>query len=443
MGVLKGLLTRLLGRNINEEGGEEKGLQRAIFTEQKQWDEIQKYNNRHAKIVKSQTMAYTDPRISRLLYKLSADACVGGFSVVVEQTPTVRLKKSSQKVIDDLLRMTNLGDKIRSWAYSMMRDGDAFIEIVVDGDRIVKLKKLASLIMKSNMDEYGNFPEDKAYVQVHPYTKKVVAEFEQWQIVQFSWNREDGEPYGNGIFFSSQGAYDKLVASEKNMVIRRQIRAGKRLLHVVGTKEKPARWEDVNTYRQMNRDALSNPSDPVQDFWSNGLVDIKEIDTDRDIGNLADIEYLEALLAIQAGVPKALLGREENVNRDVLEEQEEDYFRVIANINNVLENGLRQIIDLALLLAGIDPSFIKYEIDWGNKDRSSFDQKIKQALTLQQLGYSFKTIYNFINLNQLPYEEEMERIKEQLESGLIPYGVNMRIDPNMATMLFGGGREDV
>jgi hypothetical protein len=164
-------------------------------------------------------------------------------------------------------------------------------------------------------------------------------------------------------------------------------------------------------------------------------VTISEIGGDREIGEMNDIRYFEAMIAMQAGIPKAMLGREESINRDVLEEQEEDYYRVILDVNNSLEVGLRKAINLALLLAGIDPLFLELSFNWGNKDRDDLSDKIAQAKDLQSFGFSFETIFHHINLSDLDYEEEMERIRKQVQENVVPYGIGAKLDPTLSALI--------
>ena len=288
------------------------------------------------------------------------------------------------------------------------------------------------------MDAEGNFPDDKeAYYQEHPWTREKIKTFEAWQIVHIPWEYEDGKPYGEPIFGAARLPWERLSSGEKNVVMRRAIRSGKKQHHKVGTEEKPGSWEAVEEYKRRNQDALENPLSPVQDYFSNGLVNIDDIGGDSELGNLADIKHFEGLLAMAAGIPIALLsgGREEDVNWNVLREQEEDYFKVVHDINDTFEYGLRKVFNLALLLAGIHDESIKYTLNWGAKDRDDIDSKIDRGEKLQKLGYSFETTFNVCDLDELTYEDEVERIQKQIEEGVLPYGVGMKLDPNMMILL--------
>lgn len=438
---IKTVAKRIFGleRSKVEEGT---GYQRSVVKELEEYDRQAIRTNRISTIKQSTEMVRLDARCARLVGKLASDAAVGGVNVVVESGLTEAVKEDAQNAIDELLKTCKVNTKLRGWIKSMLKEGDDFLEVIVDESerKIIRLKKLAASITWSNMNSEGNFPQNKpAYYQTHPFTQEQVKTFEGWQICQISWDKEDGHPYGTPLLAAARLAYERLDASEKNMVIRRATRAGRRLHHKVGTPDKPSRWTLVNEYKNQNRDAIENPMSPVQDYFSNGIVDIEEVGGDTELGQMADIEHFEGMLAMVGSVPMALLGggRERSINRDVLEEQEEDYYRVIADISEVIQYGLSQIIDFALLLAGINNESIEYSFHWGAKDRDDIDAKIARGQLLQALGFSFETIFNTVGLEKLQFEDEIERISKQLQDGAVPYGLGAKLDPNLVMYLMG------
>jgi len=334
-----------------------------------------------------------------------------------------------------------IDDKLEGWAKVCLREGDLFLQVYVDetARKVYRLKKLAPMITFSNMDSEGNFPEGQpAFYQEHPLTREKTKIFEIWQIVHIPWEYEDGQPYGEPMFSSARLHWKQLNSGEKNIAIRRAVRAGKRLQHKIGNPNTPD-WQLVNQYKKENRDTLNNPVSASQDYFTTGNIEIKEIGGDSELGELKDISYFEGLLFMASGIPVALLsgGREESINRDVLEEQEEDFYRVIGALNKTFENGLRKVFNLALLLQGINPDAITYTFNWGNKDRSDLDAKIERAEKMQKLGYSFETIHHEIGLSKTTYEEELERIKKQIEMNVIPYGISMILSPAVLQALMG------
>lgn len=435
--VPKDAVERLFGHRAEVEGGI--GLQRPVTKEMESYDRAAVRHDRRTKILDSQKMAMLDPRIGRMFRKLAGDARVGGFRVNVEQATTDAEKDKAQQVIDGLVERCQVIDKLKGWIKPCLRDGDLFWEVVVDEKtkEIARLKKLAAIITFSSMNAEGNFPEgEPAYYQEHPWTREKIKEFEPWQIVQISWDAEDGQPYGTPMFADARLAWERLDNAEKNVVVRRGVRAGMRRHHKVG-----GNWEEVEEYKKRNRDTLDNPMSAVQDFYSNEGVEIKEMQGDTTLGDMTDVEHFEGQLAMSGGVPMALLGggREKSINRDVLEEQEEDYLRVVDDINEVFEGGLRKVFNFALLLAGVNDEAVKYTFNWGAKDRDDVDKKIERGKTLQALGFSFTTIFHVCDLDGVTLEEELDRIRKQVEEGIVPYGPGMKLDQGLLMFLAGLG----
>jgi hypothetical protein len=422
------------------------GLQRPVTKELKIYDDISLSNDRTIKLRKCTEMRRLDPRIDRMIDKLSGDATMNGLRVVVDSAQIEKDKLMAQTVIDSTIHKTEMHRKLKGWVGDLLNSGDDFFEIMVDEQSrsITRIKKLASIITRSNINAEGNFPDGEApYYQIHPYTQVKVKEFKLWQIVQISWDYEDGKPYGEPIFASSRTKWDMLIKSEENVVVRRLLRATKRLLHTIGTPDKPSTWNVVNEYKNQNREALGNPMAVYHDYFGNGPTDIKEISGDSQIGDMDDLKYLDGMIVAKTGIPMALLGggREDAVNRDVLNEQEEDYIRVLQTINDTMEYGLRKIFDFALLLNDINPDSVVYSFKWGSKDRSDFKEKLESAVIMQSLGYDFQTIFGYINLSDIKYEEVLERIRKQVQEGIIPYGLNTKLDTNLAN-LFGFARNN-
>ena len=141
---------------------------------------------------------------------------------------------------------------------------------------------------------------------------------------------------------------------------------------------------------------------------------------DETIGDIEDLKWTEGMFSIATGIPQALLsgGRETATNFTVIKEQEEDYLRVVGDIDEVMEEALTQIFDLGLLLKGINPDSLVYVFNWGAKDREDIDRKVLRAERYQALGLSFETVFNTMDIDGITYEEELERIKRNRKKGL-------------------------
>ena len=381
--------------------------------------------DRHSMYTEVRSMVANDPRWDRMLYKLSSDAAYKSFAVVVESADGKRKQKEAQAIIDRTRFLIEDKKKLRGWIKGLLRDGDLFLQLIVTDREVTKAKKLAAEITHTRMNAEGEFPADKnPYYQqsrFNPFDAE--REFQEWEMVHLKWDAEDGQQYGKSLLASSRLAWRRLESGEKDIAVRRKIRAGIKRQHKIGSEGNPATPDQIKEYENEQKDTLSKPTEATQDIFTNHLVEILPLMGDETIGDIDDLKWIEGLFSIATGIPQALLsgGRETATNFTVIKEQEEDYLRVVGDIDEKLEEAFRYIFDLALLLKGINPDSIVYVFNWGAKDREDMDRKVLRAERLQGIGLSFETVFNTIDLDGVSYEEELARIEKQQEAGIIPY----------------------
>ena len=372
--------------------GQQSGFQRAVLPGFEEFDRISIKNDRNSKLRETAQMVNTDPRVDRLLYKLTSDASFGSYQVVVEDAESESIKDNAQEIINRTRMLIRDKELFKGWSKGLLRDGDLFLQLYAEKKgkekEIIRAKKLDAMMTFTRMTSEGDFPKDKMpYYQEDPNNHEIVVkEFEQWEIVHIKWDDEDGKPYGKPLFASSRLAWRRLTDGERDIAIRRRIRAGQRRKHTLGTMDSPAKWDEVEEYKRKNQDAIDNPENSSQDWFSNGRALIETLEGDSRLGEITDLTHHEGLLWIATGVPQALTsgGRESATNFSVIKEQEEDYLRVVGDINQAMEKALRQIFDSALLLKEIDPDSIIYTFKFGAKDREDVDKKIDRAVKLQR-----------------------------------------------------------
>ena len=373
-------------------------------------------------------IAESDPRINRVFYKLSADASEKSFSVNVEDGPGKRARVEAQGVLDRCRYLINDREHLRGWIEALLRDGDLFIQLMISPEREIEVaKKLAAEMTFSRMDVKGNFPEgQKPYYQAKGlFDHEILAEFEEWEIIHAKWRAEDGMPYGVPLYLAGQKSVKRVDSGEENMVVRRDLRSGMRYFFNVGTPDNPGSWEEVEKFKEQNKDSLERPMNAVSNFFGNGLMDMKAVQGDSELGNKEDIDHFEGLLFMVGLTPMALIsgGREKATNLNVVDAEEEDYARTLMAICEAAEYGfVRPILNTQLLLSNINPDSIDYSVNWGAKGRESDYRKLQKAALWIRLGGSHETAYGLADLDMgLTYEDELARIEEQKELGIVPY----------------------
>ena len=278
-----------------------RGYQHSLGIRGGGFDEMSRNLKRYRLLLEMRKMAESDPRVNRILYKLSSDATAESFSINVEDAPGKRVQTQAQGILERCRFLIDDKVHLRSWVESMLRDGDLFLQLLLSGDKeIVKVQKLASEITYSRQDSKGGFPEDKKpYFQADvAHSHELLAEFDDWEIVHAKWRGEDGAPYGQPLFLSGQRPVKRVESGEEDMSIRRRLRAGLRFVFNIGTPDNPGSWEEVERFKQNNRDTLENPVNAVSNIFGNGLLDMKAIQGDSQLGNKEDIDHFEGLISM-------------------------------------------------------------------------------------------------------------------------------------------------
>lgn len=353
-------------------------------------------------------------RITNL--RLGADATRGGCKVIVQGSEAHRshmkmLGKAqpkrlvpganvAQQVIDDFMRRTKLSSKSNEHIRVLLRDGDIFLNAVVDHARglILDVVRAPALTMKRNADEYGIFTDpERAFSQIDPRTQinsfleigppsVSRGDFALYQMNHIRWMSDETELYGTSHYATARKLYRKLDKMETAAAVRREFRSVQKNSHKLpdGTS-----ITDALEYAKQNR-LVDDHGDPTKnshllsDFF--GTADVKAVQGDANLSEMADIEYFDDLIWLNLGVPKAILTSGQNLNRDILKVQYPQYLQSLDDMTDLLEygdigpySGYRGLIDLQLLLAGINPSSIAYDVVWSTKTTETALERLERV----------------------------------------------------------------
>ena len=387
-----------------------------------EYDIFKVENDRRSILNDVQRLLKDDPRVAEGNRRMATDATRGGLAVVVNgsagdvaarnikrrpgATTKARanaLATRAQEVIDDLIKTTRINAKLPSWGRRLIADGDLFLNVIVDmrESRIIDLRRVPPGTMKRNIDEQGQFVDiTKSFSQLDPLVhtasyfpgipESALGHYALWQINHLRWNYTDGEPYGESQYMQIRRLSRQLQMTEEDLVVRRRTRAVQRRFHQVGTKEKPQDWSQVEEYKKKNS-LEKNSFKQTTDYFGNGLTDVKNLDGDANLHEIEDIIYLLNMEFLRIGVPKGLLGFAEDINRDVLDEQQKQYEKSLELLTDTIEygdpgpfSGLRDIVDLALLLQGINPESITYNIRWSEKSNEPSKDRTERILSVRR-----------------------------------------------------------
>lgn len=308
-------------------------------------------------------MVDEDTRPEGVIGTIARDASRGGFQVKVTRAPGVA---QARQIAADLIERLGLHELIADWVRLTLKDGDSFLEVSVDanGD-IVGVSRKPTLQMHRNSDDQDRFPDpthaywwaDEIWTgqQVAP---KDATWFADWQILHLRWNHDSEQRYGRPLFASARKAWKRIDEGEIDIAVRRKTRAGLKYVHEFpeGTDE-----TTIEAYKELNRDALDNPTAAIADFY--GTVKINAVQGDGRLSEIDDVLHHIRTWWIAAPVPMPLLGYGQDLNRDVLQEQKDQYDRALDALAQWIDKEIIQpLVELQWLLKGIWPGGLKYQI---------------------------------------------------------------------------------
>lgn len=352
-----------------------------------------------------------DIRFQRANALIGEDATKGGFSIVVNGSGADRKRKLKQgkeirklasgadqvqKILDDFLERTQLHILCTEHAKALLRDGDLFLNVVVDleSGSVLQIKRVPALTLKKNVNEYGEFiSPEKAFSQINaneiykmsksysPESSRL--DFSIYQINHIRWLSDETKIYGTSQYAASRKCYRMLEKMEEALAYRRMYRSVSKRSH----KLEPCTPAQIEEYKRANAmiDQYGNPTrnaHMLTDYIGN--VEITALHDEANLNEIQDIEFMENTLWTNLLTPKAIITGGQNINRDVLKVQYPHYLRSLETITDRLEygdtslySGYRAIVDLQLMLSGINPQNISYDIVWSPKSYETTMERVE------------------------------------------------------------------
>ncbi|MFD0682383.1 MULTISPECIES: hypothetical protein [unclassified Paenibacillus] len=424
---------------------------------------LQVETNRRATLRDVELMLLADPLIDETNDRVARKAVRGGIFVTVtgsgkhQQSKAVKtgskavrgqqVANKAQQIIDDFMKRCQVDAHAKTWASRLPADGDLFLNVVVKDyggqPKIECIRRTPPAIMKRNEDQFGQFIDlNRAYSEIDPlnglFFTTVIPEnayrhFPLWAINHIRWKYRGGL-YGNSQYISIRKLSKQNASADDDMVVRRKTRAPLRRAHMIGNKDNPGDPKVVEKYKTEHKDAIVNGKYmATTDYYMNGLGDVKNLDGDSNLDKIGDVEYLFNKQNTGTLVPKGLIGFAEDINRDVLDDQKEEYYDTIEDIRHLLEygdggpfSGLRAIINFELLLHGIDveTAGISYDVAFSQLRTEDPDEVVNRTKTARDAHLidqrtAVLAIAHIFNVEDpelmlLALEEEKKEQQEQL-----------------------------
>ena len=323
----------------------------------------------------------TDGRLKRIHKRMARDAVKGGLKLQWEGDP-------NQKITDlwnefsTRLKINNKQKQL-SDARGLVMEGNLVLQWVVSPDRkVVSGVRMPAETIMPIVDENGRFKNvNKAYRQIHPINWTELCTFPLWQLTVLRLdpdNFDDLGCFGRPYMDSSRPVWRKLTMTEEDLVIRRRTRAPQKLAHSLDGATK----EQLEDYQQ---EVEGNVGDITTDFYANKLS-VTAVAGDANLDQIADVSYLLDTFFSGAPAPKGLFGYVDGLARDILEDLKKDYFEEIDGLQDVLAQAYEEGFRLQLLLAGLTPDSYQFNIQFGERQTSSPNQRADLALKYQALG---------------------------------------------------------
>jgi hypothetical protein len=305
-------------------------------------------------------MYRTDPRVNKMLRTYARDLVRSGFFV----------KSDNQAAAQEAMKLQtrlNLNQKLEDAVRLSGRDGDSFYEVVVsEASEVVEFTRKPTLLVRRNSDLYDRFGDPlkafwmsrETWFGTEPPSDAIW--FAEWQMIHARWDHDEENRYGTPMMAPATGAFKRVTEGEVDIAVRRKVRAGMRLLHVV-----EGSAADVEGYKEKNKIALENPFAAQIDLFTNKPGSITSLQGDAKLNEIDDIMHHIETMFTASDVPMPLIAYGSELNRDVLGEKRAEYEETLNQGREwATDEIIKPLLERQWLLKGIFPASVNYEVVW-------------------------------------------------------------------------------
>ena len=311
-----------------------------------------------------------------------------------------------KSILEDLfMNRLDLNTNLQMWTRGMCKYGDDFVYLKIDPEKgIIGCQQLPNIEIERWEGRESSVPNQQNAMQMptrelrFKWSNKEL-EFQAWEIAHFRLLGDDRKlPYGTSMLDKIRRIWKQLLLAEDAMLIYRTTRAPERRVFKVFV----GNMDDKDIESYVQRVANKFKRDQVVD-GRNGQVDMRynqmAVDQDyfipvrdpaqtspietlagaQNLGEIADIEYIQKKMLAALRIPKAFLGFEEVVgDGKTLALMDIRFARTINRIQKSLIHELNKIALMHLYLLGMEDELDNFSLSLTNPSAQSDLLKIEQ-----------------------------------------------------------------
>jgi len=365
--------------------------------------------NRLAAYYDYESMEFT-PEISAALDIYSEES-----TTMSEKGEILTIFSDSDRIkteLDDLFNnKLDINTNLQMWARGLCKYGDNFVYLKIDPEAgivgvqqlpNIEIERIEGASSKSPVQREIKLPSRELRFQ----WKNKEMEFQAWEVAHFRLLGDDRKlPYGTSMLDKVRRIWKQLLLAEDAMLIYRTTRAPERRVFkvFVGNMDD----KDIEPYVQRVANKFKRQAVPDA---RNGQVDMRfnqmAVDQDyfipvrdpsqsspietlagaQNLGEIADIEYIQKKMLAALRIPKAFLGFEEVVGDGKnLALMDIRFARTINKIQKSLIQELNKVALIHLYLLGMEDELNNFQLSLSNPSTQSDLLKIeswKEKITL-------------------------------------------------------------
>jgi len=308
-------------------------------------------------------------------------------------------------ILEDLFHnKMDINTNLQMWARGMAKYGDDFVYLKIDPEKgIIGVQQLPNIeierIEGASTKTSGPHDVKVPTRELRFQWKNKDLEFQAWEVAHFRLLGDDRKlPYGTSMLDKIRRIWKQLLLAEDAMLIYRTSRAPERRVFkiFVGNMDD----KDIESYVQkvankFKRSPIADPRNGQVDMRYNQMavdqdyfvpvrdasqtMPIETLPGASNLGEIADIEYIQKKMLAALRIPKAFLGFEEVVGDGKnLALMDIRFARTINKIQKSLIQELNKVALIHLYLLGMEDELNNFTLSLTNPSAQSDLLRLEQ-----------------------------------------------------------------